>query len=261
MIPNPILKVLSTIRTNRVQSLLMGGQACILYGAAEFSRDADLAILADEANLANLREALAELQADVIAVPAFDVQYLQRGHAIHFRCKQPEVSGVRLDIMSVMRGVAPFAELWRRRTTVSMGSENVDVMGLEDLVAAKKTQRDKDWPMIRRLVDTNYHENEDKPTEDQIAFWFHEMRTPSLIAQLATRYPKQAGAAAMHRPVVKLAISGADDAALSKAMHDEELYERAADRAYWEPLRRELEALRHANVVSTHASIELSRPY
>ena len=25
-------------------------------------------------------------------------------------------------------------------------------MGLSDLVAAKKTQRDKDWPMVRRLV-------------------------------------------------------------------------------------------------------------
>ena len=29
------------MRTNHVQYLLMGGQACVLYGAAEFSRDAD----------------------------------------------------------------------------------------------------------------------------------------------------------------------------------------------------------------------------
>ncbi len=29
-----------------VEALLMGGQACVLYGAAEFSRDADFAILA-----------------------------------------------------------------------------------------------------------------------------------------------------------------------------------------------------------------------
>ena len=39
---NPILKVLSSIRTNRVRALLMGGQACVFYGAAEFSRDTDL---------------------------------------------------------------------------------------------------------------------------------------------------------------------------------------------------------------------------
>jgi hypothetical protein len=39
----------------------MGGQACILYGAAEFSRDVDVA--ADDGNLHRLRRALAELQA------------------------------------------------------------------------------------------------------------------------------------------------------------------------------------------------------
>ena len=69
MIPNPIRSVLSSIREHRVRALLMGGQACVLYGAAEFSRDTDLVILADADNLTRLRRALAELQAEVIAVP------------------------------------------------------------------------------------------------------------------------------------------------------------------------------------------------
>jgi hypothetical protein len=51
------------MRARRVRALLMGGQACVFYGAAEFSRDTDLAIVADEANLARLRRALADLQA------------------------------------------------------------------------------------------------------------------------------------------------------------------------------------------------------
>jgi hypothetical protein len=42
------------IRAHRVRALLMGGQACVLYGAAEFSRDIDLAILTDPDNLARL---------------------------------------------------------------------------------------------------------------------------------------------------------------------------------------------------------------
>ena len=58
MVPNPIRRVLSSIRTNRVKALLMGGQACILYGAAEFSRDIDIALLVDEANLERLRALL-----------------------------------------------------------------------------------------------------------------------------------------------------------------------------------------------------------
>lgn len=38
---NPIHRVLSTLCSHRVQFLLMGGQACIFYGAAEFSQDTD----------------------------------------------------------------------------------------------------------------------------------------------------------------------------------------------------------------------------
>jgi len=43
LIPNPIRKVLSSMRVRRVRALLMVGQACVFYGAAEFSRDTDLA--------------------------------------------------------------------------------------------------------------------------------------------------------------------------------------------------------------------------
>ena len=64
MIPNPILKVLSTLSCHEVRHLLIGGQACVFYGAAEFSRDCDVVILADEDNFKNLNAALAELQAE-----------------------------------------------------------------------------------------------------------------------------------------------------------------------------------------------------
>ena len=58
MIPSPIRKALSTIRRHQVAHLLMGGQACVLYGAAEFSRDLDLALLPDPTNLDRLQAAL-----------------------------------------------------------------------------------------------------------------------------------------------------------------------------------------------------------
>jgi hypothetical protein len=51
LIPNPILKVLSTLSTHEVRYLLMGGQACVFYGAAEFSRDCDIAIFCEAENL------------------------------------------------------------------------------------------------------------------------------------------------------------------------------------------------------------------
>src|SRR5208282_606772 len=115
LIPNPIRKVLSSMRAHRVRALLMGGQACVFYGAAEFSRDTDFAILADAANLARLRRALAGLRAEPIAVPPFELKHLRKGHAIHFRCRHPAAWRMRVDVMSKMRGVEAFAKLWKRR--------------------------------------------------------------------------------------------------------------------------------------------------
>jgi hypothetical protein len=117
--PNPIRRVLSSMREHDVRALLMGGQACILYGAAEFSRDTDFAVLASPRNLGRLRSALAGLDAPVIAVPDFRADYLRRGHAVHFRVARPEVAGLRIDVMTTMRGGTTFRNsgLAERRLT------------------------------------------------------------------------------------------------------------------------------------------------
>ncbi len=78
MTPNPILKVLSTLTCHEVRHLLMGGQACVLYGATEFSRDTDIVILLESDNLDRLSRALEELQAKRIAVPPFSADFLAR---------------------------------------------------------------------------------------------------------------------------------------------------------------------------------------
>ncbi len=53
--------------------------------------------------------ALAELDAEVVAIPEFRRDYLERGHAVHFRCRHEEALGMRVDVMTKMRGVAGFA--------------------------------------------------------------------------------------------------------------------------------------------------------
>ena len=246
MIPNPIRKVLSTMRTHRVRALLMGGQACVFYGAAEFSRDTDFAILADAANLARLHRALAELQAEPIAVPPFEMKFLRRGHAIHFRSQHPDAMRIRVDVMSKMRGVDSFAKLWKRRTMLQIpGGEKCDLLSLPDLVQAKKTQRDKDWPMIRRLVEAHYFENQTTPKPAQIRFWFQELRTPELLLELARRYPAVCRRLAKQRALLVHAQSGKGED-LEQALLAEETTERQRDKEYWLPLRRELEKLRHS---------------
>jgi len=242
---NPIHKVLLTMYSHHVQCLLMGGQACVLYGAAEFSRDTDLAILSDVENLSRLQKALDDLAAECIAVPPFSAEFLAKGHAIHFRCHHPEAEGMRIDVMSVMRGVAPFEELWRRRTTLKLESGEVfELLSLTDLVQAKKTQRDRDWPMIRRLVEAHFFQNRQEQTPERILFWLRESRTPSLLMELAERFPDLASKSEEQRPLLVSALAQ-DEAALVQELDREEKQERELDRRYWLPLKQELEKLRH----------------
>ncbi len=245
MNPNPIHKVLSSMREHRVRALLMGGQACVFYGAAEFSRDVDFAIIADAANLGRLRKALRALQAEPIAIPEFSLKHLRRGHAIHFRCQHPEAPRLRVDVMAKMRGVPAFPTLWRRRTVIALpdGTE-CPLLSLPDLVRAKKTQRDKDWPMIRRLVEAHYFPNHAQSTTPQVQFWLRELRTPELLIEVTAHHPATARSLITKRPLLTHSLAS-DLSALQHALAEEENAERQRDRDYWLPLRQELEKLRH----------------
>ncbi len=224
----------------------MGGQACVLYGAAEFSRDLDLALLPEPDNLDRLEAALAELDVEVIAVPPFSLQHLTEGLAVQFRCMHPEVSGLRIDLMAHMRGVGPFSELWERRTSFSFDDgESIEVLALPDLVMARKTQRDKDWPMIRRLVDVNYLNHQTEQTSQRVTFWLRELRSPGFLVDVASEHPKDAAAQAGERPLLHVATpEGLASGDLERALRDEEASERQRDEAYWKPLRMQIERLR-----------------
>jgi len=222
----------------------MGGQACILYGGAEFSRDIDFAILASEDNLLQLKACLDELEAEVIAVPPFSKENLERGHAIHFRCSTPEAAGLRVDVMTKLRGVDEFEKLWQRRSTLlSDDGTEYQVMSLPDLVKAKKTQRDKDWPMIRRLLEADYFGSLNHADLEQIEFWLRELRTPELLIEVAGQHPEIAKRLTEVRPLLRYALFE-DEALLIDGLASEERAERDADKEYWRPLKAELEQLR-----------------
>jgi hypothetical protein len=244
--PNPIGKVLSTFRKHRVRALLMGGQACIVYGAAEFSRDVDFAVLASEKNLEALQRALNELRAEPVYFPPLSREALLRGHACHFRAKVAGVTGFRIDIMSVMHGCDSFESLWRRRRRLRLqGAGTINVISLADLVQAKKTQRDKDWPMVRRLIEADFHDHQRRAATAQKKFWLREVRSADLLIELCRSYPRLARSLAAERPAIAQALDGSV-AAIEAALRAEEDALRSADRAYWQPLRAELEAWRHA---------------
>jgi PHD/YefM family antitoxin component YafN of YafNO toxin-antitoxin module len=230
----------------------MGGQACVLYGAAEFSIDADIVLLASEQNLELLRQALRALEARRVALPPFDLQYLLRGHAIHFRCYNPDALKVRIDVMSVLRGVDEFDRLWARRVTfLGESGEDINVLSVSDLVQAKKTQRDKDWPMIRRLIEADYVAVE-TPTIQRVTFWLLESRTPPMLLELVKTHHDLAVSLCGQRRAIVAALD-ANETVVEEELEKEQKMERALDRRYWEPLRKELEQLRGMSLPTEEA--------
>ena len=240
MTPSPIHRVLSTFRRRRVRALLMGGQACVLHGAAEFTRDVDFAVAVSASNLKRLRAALAELEAEQVFFPSLSAAALRRGHACHFRCLAPGLHRVRIDVMSRLRGLDAFSRLWRRRQEIDLpGVGRVAVMSLPDLVRAKKTQRDKDWPMLRRLIEADIVKAGGQARAARVAFWLRECRTFEMLRDLGRRYPRLTVRAAPQRPALRAAMRN-DEGRTTALFRREEDQERARDRRYWTPLRAEL---------------------
>ena len=240
MTPHPIHRVLSTLRTSNVRFLLSGGQACIVYGGAEFSRDADIVVLLTDENLDALCRALRELGAEQVFFPPLEAEALRRGHACHFRCQHPEAQGVRLDVMAVLRGCDPFPVLWRRREVLELpGVGEVPVLALRDLVQSKKTQRDKDWGHLRRLVEVDYLTRRREAGAEDIAWWLTELRTPRYLIELATAHQDIVPRIAS-RPWLAEAVRQGEQA-VELELVEEARRIRAEDRAYWQPLRQEQE--------------------
>ncbi len=245
MTPNPILKVLSTLKKYDVKCLLIGGQACIIYGAAEFSRDSDFVILSTHQNLERLRRALKYLQAEPIYFPPLESEYLERGHACHFRCGAKNVEGLRIDVISKLRGCDGFNKLWVRRKTIKIkNTATVDIISLKDLVQSKKTQRDKDWLMLKRLVENDIVLNKTNATSERIKWWLREYRDAEHLIKLAKEYPQETRGIIAVRPLLSLAAN-ADMENLIIQLQNEEVSERRKDIEYWQPLKKELETLRH----------------
>jgi len=243
--PNPILKVLSVLNNHKVKYLLIGGQACIVYGAAEFSRDSDFVILSAPDNLARMRKALKAMKAKPIYVPIFNEKNLDIGHACHFRCGAEWIKDLRVDVMAKLRGCDGFDALWIRRKKLPIKNGSViNIISLQDLVQSKKTQRDKDWAMLKRLVANDIILKRYKASPRRIKWWFGECRNADMLIELAKRYRSLAKESVKERPLISSAIRN-DKRGLSIKLNREEAEEREKDTAYWLPLKKELETLRH----------------
>jgi hypothetical protein len=144
-----------------------------------------------------------------------------------------------------MRGCDDFEQLWTRRTSIEdlQAGVTYELLSVEDLVRAKKTQRDKDWPMIRRLVEAHYNQFRTEPTADMIRFWLRESRTPAMLSAVSNSHPSLRKDVEGVRPwITELDLDNVEK--VERALHEEERAERSLDEEYWRPLKQELVELR-----------------
>jgi hypothetical protein len=111
------------------------------------------------------------------------------------------------------------------------------------LYGGAEFSRDVDFALL--ASPENFLTHRRKPSAAQVRFWALELRTPVLLGELVKRHPGVARRLAARRPLLAL-VGQAPDEALAAALKAEEDGERKADAMYWIPLRRDLEAMRHA---------------
>ena len=119
----------------------------------------------------------------------------------------------------------------------------VSVVALEDLVATKKTQRDKDWATIGMLVEADMVTHHAAADEAHVKFWLREARDADTIIELASAFPLATRAASADRPLLHAAVEHDRDR-LELELATEQIRGKRADRDYWAPLRAELEQMR-----------------
>ena len=200
-------------------------------------------------NLVNLKKALNILKAKQIFIPSLIKEYLDKGHACHFRCFARDVENLRIDIMSKLKGCDNFEKLWERRYIIKMPNRMIiEVISLEDLVQCKKTQRDKDWFMINRLIENDMFKVK-RPSKTKIKWWLNECRDAEKLIKLSGENIKLAKESIKQRALLKFALKK-DVRKLKFSLYNEEMYERNKDIKYWEPLKKELGILRHKVILS-----------
>jgi len=99
--------------------------------------------------------------------------------------------------------------------------------------------------MVRRLIEADYHCRPRRPSRARISFWLLEARGAAFLLELCRRYPVAAKRMAPEREAVRLALTG-DFVNIERALREEEDSIRAADHAYWQPLRAELIQMRRS---------------
>ena len=139
---NRALRVCRLLNARRVRYLVAGGVAANLHGSVRATKDVDVLVPVDRANMERLRDALAELPWRVAA--ELDPDEMLR--------KPITIVGddPRVDVLTLAWSVR-FEDAWPRRRTRTIRGVKVPYLSLDDLRASKQTGRASDVADLEAL--------------------------------------------------------------------------------------------------------------
>lgn len=135
MVTTRLAKVCQLLNRYKARYLVIGGEACILYGLTRTTKDIDIYIDKDVKNVEKVLEALGQLTYGIAKeIPPEKVAR----DPITIVGDQP-----RVDVMTALRQIS-FDEAWRSRNIKKVEGINVPYLALNLLIKSKDTDRLQD---------------------------------------------------------------------------------------------------------------------
>ncbi|MCA9581098.1 MAG: hypothetical protein KC416_04845 [Myxococcales bacterium] len=129
-LPSDLIDLLAAFATDKVEYLLIGGQAVALHGHPRFTKDADLWLRDTPENIQRCQSALRafgapeEVVEGIAASVGLDVVWM--GHP-----------PARIDLVKEVPG-GDFARAWADRVQMEIAETRVDVVNREELIRLKR---------------------------------------------------------------------------------------------------------------------------
>ncbi len=221
----------------------------VAYGASQFTRDADFWVNPTAKNLNALQTALRELKARPRFLPPMELAYLQKGHGVHFRFRH-EGRDFLIDLLGKPpRVFSSFGVAAREAARVSWHGLSVPILDIPRLVDTKKTNRDRDYPVIEKLADLVFENARSSPRlRKQVLPWLlSALRNPKHLRFVIERWGGMQEAGKSERKAVALALQNAGDEVIQRALDEEKETLKKANLSYWKPFLEELRKLRKRN--------------
>lgn len=147
-----ILDILRRLVEHQVDFVLVGGMAATAHGSSVVTEDVDVCTPFELENMRRVLEALSGLNARLRMTPARSPLPADAAALVGWKNLYVTTDAGQVDFLGEVTGVGSFAAVHQGALTLDLGGFSCPVMGLDDLIRAKRALgRDKDLRVAREL--------------------------------------------------------------------------------------------------------------